>query len=465
MKIYNTMSRQKEELVPIAPGEYRIYACGPTVYNFIHIGNARPICIFDVLRRYLEYKGNKVTFVQNFTDIDDKLIRRAAEENTTVKELAERYIREYQTDAAGLGVLPATIHPKATDTIPEIIRIVKGLEEKDYAYALPDGSVYFRTRKFDRYGRLSGQSVDDLESGARIDVDEEKEDPLDFCLWKAAKPGEPSWESPWGEGRPGWHIECTAMINKYLGETIDIHCGGQDLIFPHHENEIAQGECYSGKPYVHYWMHNGYINVDNVKMSKSLGNFFTVREVAEKYGYEPIKFMMIQAHYRMPLNYTLAVIESCRASLDRLYTCRGNLDFAIQNGLGEKTDGEDEFLASIKARKEAFDAAMDDDLNTADAVAAIFDLAKDINSFITVPRSKAALTEAADLFDMLTGVLGILYNRKTEDLDAEIEAKIAAREAARKAKNWAEADRIRDELKAEGILLEDTPQGIKWKRA
>ena len=465
MKIYNTMSRQKEELVPIAPGEYRIYACGPTVYNFIHIGNARPICIFDVLRRYLEYKGNKVTFVQNFTDIDDKLIRRAAEENTTVKELAERYIREYQTDAAGLGVLPATIHPKATDTIPEIIRIVKGLEEKDYAYALPDGSVYFRTRKFDRYGRLSGQSVDDLESGARIDVDEEKEDPLDFCLWKAAKPGEPSWESPWGEGRPGWHIECTAMINKYLGETIDIHCGGQDLIFPHHENEIAQGECYSGKPYVHYWMHNGYINVDNVKMSKSLGNFFTVREVAEKYGYEPIKFMMIQAHYRMPLNYTLAVIESCRASLDRLYTCRGNLDFAIQNGLGEKTDGEDEFLASIKARKEAFDAAMDDDLNTADAVAAIFDLAKDINSFITVPRSKAALTEAAKLFDMLTGVLGILYNRKTEDLDAEIEAKIAAREAARKAKNWAEADRIRDELKAEGILLEDTPQGIKWKRA
>jgi cysteinyl-tRNA synthetase len=465
MKIYNTMSRQKEELVPIAPGEYRIYACGPTVYNFIHIGNARPICIFDVLRRYLEYKGNKVTFVQNFTDIDDKLIRRAAEENTTVKELAERYIREYQTDAAGLGVLPATIHPKATDTIPEIIRIVKGLEEKGYAYALPDGSVYFRTRKFDRYGRLSGQSVDDLESGARIDVDEEKEDPLDFCLWKAAKPGEPSWESPWGEGRPGWHIECTAMINKYLGETIDIHCGGQDLIFPHHENEIAQGECYSGKPYVHYWMHNGYINVDNVKMSKSLGNFFTVREVAEKYGYEPIKFMMIQAHYRMPLNYTLAVIESCRASLDRLYTCRGNLDFAIQNGLGEKTDGEDEFLASIKARKEAFDAAMDDDLNTADAIAAIFDLAKDINSFITVPRSKAALTEAADLFDMLTGVLGILYNRKTEDLDAEIEAKIAAREAARKAKNWAEADRIRDELKAEGILLEDTPQGIKWKRA
>ncbi|HQQ88969.1 MAG TPA: cysteine--tRNA ligase [Oscillospiraceae bacterium] len=465
MKIYNTMSRQKEELVPIAPGEYRIYACGPTVYNFIHIGNARPICIFDVLRRYLEYKGNKVTFVQNFTDIDDKLIRRAAEENTTVKELAERYIREYQTDAAGLGVLPATIHPKATDTIPEIIRIVKGLEEKDYAYALPDGSVYFRTRKFDRYGRLSGQSVDDLESGARIDVDEEKEDPLDFCLWKAAKPGEPSWESPWGEGRPGWHIECTAMINKYLGETIDIHCGGQDLIFPHHENEIAQGECYSGKPYVHYWMHNGYINVDNVKMSKSLGNFFTVREVAEKYGYEPIKFMMIQAHYRMPLNYTLAVIESCRASLDRLYTCRGNLDFAIQNGLGEKTDGEDEFLASIKARKEAFDAAMDDDLNTADAIAAIFDLAKDINSFITVPRSKAALTEAAKLFDTLTGVLGILYNRKTEDLDAEIEAKIAAREAARKAKNWAEADRIRDELKAEGILLEDTPQGIKWKRA
>ncbi|HNW04919.1 MAG TPA: cysteine--tRNA ligase [Oscillospiraceae bacterium] len=465
MRVYNTMTRQKEELVPLSPGEYKIYACGPTVYNLIHIGNARPICIFDVLRRYLEYKGNKVVFVQNFTDIDDKLIRRAAEENTTVKELSDRYIREYQTDAAGLGVPPATIHPRATETVPEILQIIEGLVEKGYAYALPGGSVYFRTRKFGNYGGLSGQSVDDLESGARIDVDGEKEDPLDFCLWKGAKPDEPSWSSPWGEGRPGWHIECTAMIRKFLGETIDIHCGGQDLIFPHHENEIAQGECFSGKPYVRYWMHNGYINVDNVKMSKSLGNFFTVREVAEKFGYEPIKFMMIQAHYRMPLNYTLAVIASCKAALERLYTCRGNLDFALQNGLDEKTAGEEEFLASLEARQRAFDDAMDDDLNTADAVAAVFDLAKDINSFLTVPRSKAALAEAAGRFDTLTGVLGILYNRKTEALDAEIEAKIAAREAARKAKNWAESDRVRDELKAEGILLEDTPQGVKWRRA
>ena len=282
MKVFNTMTRQKEELVPITPGEFKIYACGPTVYNYIHIGNARPICVFDVLRRYLEYRGNKVTFVQNFTDIDDKLIRRAAEENTTVPELAERYIREYKTDAAGLGVREATIHPRATENMDRIIEIIKTLEEKGFAYALSDGSVYFRVRRFDEYGKLSHQSIDDLESGARIDADDEKEDPLDFCLWKAAKPGEPFWASPWGNGRPGWHIECSAMIRNYLGETIDIHCGGQDLIFPHHENEISQGECCTGKPYAHYWMHNGYINVDNVKMSKSLGNFFTVRDVAEK---------------------------------------------------------------------------------------------------------------------------------------------------------------------------------------
>ncbi len=465
MKVFNTMTRQKEELVPLNPGEFKIYACGPTVYNYIHIGNARPICVFDVLRRYLEFLGNKVTFVQNFTDIDDKLIKRAIEEDTTVPELAERYIKEYKTDAAGLGVKEATIHPKATENMDKILEIVETLVEKGYAYPLSDGSVYFRVHKFSEYGKLSHQDVSDLESGARIDADDEKEDPLDFCLWKAAKPGEPSWPSPWGLGRPGWHIECTAMIKNHLGETIDIHCGGQDLIFPHHENEIAQGECCTGHEYARYWMHNGYINVDNVKMSKSLGNFFTVRDVAEKYGYEPIKYMMIQAHYRMPLNYTLTVIESAKASLERMYTCRDNLDFAIENAPAEMQGGEEEFLAMLDSKKQAFITAMDDDLNTADAVAVIFDLVREINTFITVPHAKEVLEAAAKLFDSLTDVLGILYNRKKESLEEEVEQLIAARQAARKERNWAEADRIRDELKAMGIVLEDTPQGVKWKKA
>ncbi len=465
MKVFNTMTRQKEELVPLVPGEYKIYACGPTVYNFIHIGNARPICVFDVLRRYLEFLGNKVTFVQNFTDVDDKIIKRANEEGITSAEVAEKYIAEYKKDAEGLGVKPASIHPKATENMDKIIEIVETLVEKGYAYPLSDGSVYFRVRKFDEYGKLSHQDVSDLESGARIEADTEKEDPLDFCLWKAAKPGEPSWPSPWGEGRPGWHIECTAMIKNHLGETIDIHCGGQDLIFPHHENEIAQGECCTGHEYARYWMHNGYINVDNVKMSKSLGNFFTVRDVAEKYGYEPIKYMMIQAHYRMPLNYTLTVIESAKSSLERMYTCRDNLDFAIENAPAEMQGGEEEFLAMLEAKKQAFITAMDDDLNTADAVAVIFDLVREINTFITAPHAKETLEKGAELFDALTGVLGILYNRKKESLEEEVEQLIAARQAARKERNWAEADRIRDELKAMGIVLEDTPQGVKWKKA
>ena len=459
------MTRQKEELVPLTPGEFKIYACGPTVYNFIHIGNARPICVFDVLRRYLEFLGNKVTFVQNFTDVDDKIIKRANEEGITSAEVAEKYIAEYKKDAEGLGVKPASIHPKATENMEKIIEIVEGLVEKGYAYPLSDGSVYFRVRKFDEYGKLSHQDVSDLESGARIEADSEKEDPLDFCLWKAAKPGEPSWTSPWGEGRPGWHIECTAMIKNHLGETIDIHCGGQDLIFPHHENEIAQGECCTGHEYARYWMHNGYINVDNVKMSKSLGNFFTVRDVAEKYGYEPIKYMMIQAHYRMPLNYTLTVIESAKASLERMYTCRDNLDFAIENAPAENQGGEEEFIAMLSEKKQAFITAMDDDLNTADAVAVIFDLVREINTFISAPHAKSALEAAAELFDALTDVLGILYNRKKESLEEEVEQLIAARQAARKERNWAEADRIRDELKAMGIVLEDTPQGVKWKKA
>ncbi|MBQ6802379.1 MAG: cysteine--tRNA ligase [Oscillospiraceae bacterium] len=465
MKVFNTMTRQKEELVPLTPGEFKIYACGPTVYNYIHIGNARPICVFDVLRRYLEFLGNKVTFVQNFTDVDDKIIKRANEEGITSAEVAEKYIAEYKKDAAGLGVKEATIHPKATENMDKIIEIVENLVEKGFAYPLSDGSVYFRVRKFDEYGKLSHQDVSDLESGARIEADTEKEDPLDFCLWKAAKPGEPSWPSPWGNGRPGWHIECTAMIKNHLGETIDIHCGGQDLIFPHHENEIAQGECCTGHEYARYWMHNGYINVDNVKMSKSLGNFFTVRDVADQYGYEPIKYMMIQAHYRMPLNYTLEVIKSAKASLERMYNCRDNLDFAIENAPAEMQGGEEEFLAMLAEKKQAFITAMDDDLNTADAVAVIFDLVREINTFITAPHAKETLEAAAKLFDDLTGVLGILYNRKKESLEEEVEQLIAARQAARKERNWAEADRIRDELKAMGIVLEDTPQGVKWKKA
>ena len=463
MKVFNTLTRKKEEFVPIEPGKVKLYACGPTVYNFIHIGNARPLCLFDVLRRYLEYRGMEVTFVQNFTDIDDKIIKKANEEGTDYRTVSERYIAEYKTDAAGLGVREATIHPKATETIPEIIELVREIVDNGYGYVL-DGSVYFRSRKFREYGKLSHQPLEELDAGNRIELDAGKEDGLDFVLWKAAKPGEPSWESPWGQGRPGWHIECTAMILKHLGEQgIDIHCGGQDLIFPHHENEIAQGECcgrLGGAPYARYWMHNGFINVDSRKMSKSLGNFFTVRDVAEKYGYEPIKFMMIQAHYRSPINYTAEVIEQCKAGMERLYTCRDNLDFAIEKA-GE---GEDpEFIAKVEARRQQFVAAMEDDLNTADGLAAVYELARDINSYIAQPRGREALAEAAKVFDELCGVLGILYNRgKKGSLDEEIEGLIARRQQARKEKDFALADKIRDDLKARGIVLEDTPQGVKW---
>ena len=465
MKIFNTLTRQKEEFVPLEPGKVKMYACGPTVYNFIHIGNARPICIFDTLRRYLEFRGYDVTFVQNFTDIDDKIIKKANEEGVTAKEIAERYIGEYLTDTEGLGIRPATIHPKATETIDEIKKIVESLEDQGFAYEA-NGDVLFRTRKDPGYGKLSHQPLEELESGARISVGEHKEDHLDFVLWKAAKPGEPSWPSRWGEGRPGWHIECTAMIHKHLGQTIDIHCGGQDLIFPHHENEIAQSECCTGKPYARYWMHNGYINVDNKKMSKSLGNFFTVREVAEKYGYEPIKYMMLSAHYRSPINYSLAIIEQCKAALERLYNCRDNLDFAIQNAMSQTADAEadSQLMQQLEKRREQFIEAMDDDLNTADGIAALFELARDINTFIASPRAKEPLEAAAKQFDELADVLGLLYNRKKESLDAQIEELIAQRQQARKEKNFALADKIRDELKAQGIVLLDTPQGVQWKR-
>ncbi len=464
MKMFNTLTMKKEEFIPIEPGKVKMYACGPTVYNFIHIGNARPICVFDVLRRYLEYRGYDVTFVQNFTDIDDKLINRAAEEDTTVPALAARYIEEYKTDAKGLGVREADIHPKATENVDKIIEIVRTLEEKGYAYCV-DGDVYFRARRYSGYGKLSHQPLDALEAGSRVDVSTQKEDALDFALWKSAKPGEPSYESPWGLGRPGWHIECTAMILRYLGETIDIHCGGQDLIFPHHENEIAQAECCTGRDYVHYWMHNGYINVDNHKMSKSLGNFFTVREVADRFGYEPIKFLMLQAHYRSPINYSLEVIQQCKASLERLHNCRDNIDFALRNAAGEAGDASKAFRAQLEARRQQFIDAMDDDLNTADAIAALFELSRDVNSYLAAVRPRADVEAAAALFDELCGVLGLLYDRTGKgDVDAEIERLIEERQAARKARDFATADRIRDELKAQGILLEDTPQGVKWKR-
>lgn len=461
MKIFNTLSRSKEDFVPVDPNEVKIYACGPTVYNYIHIGNARPLCVFDVLRRYMEYRGYNVKFVQNFTDVDDKIIKRANEENSTFEEISKKYIDEFWIDAHGLNFKDATVHPKATENIDEIIEIIKSLEKKGYAYAV-DGDVYYRTLKFKGYGKLSHQPIDDLQSGARIAVGEKKEDPLDFALWKAAKEGEPYWDSPWGKGRPGWHIECSAMNKRYLGNTIDIHCGGQDLIFPHHENEIAQSEAANDAMFSKYWMHNGYINVDNVKMSKSLGNFKTVREIADVYGYEVIRYFLISSHYRSPINYNLEIIEQCKSALERLYNCRESLDFAVKNASTDIPDDE-EIIKLIDSRKEQFITAMDDDLNTADGIAAIFDLVSDINTkIINNDVSKNVCTAAADMFDELTGVLGLVYNRKSNSLDEEIEKLIEERQQARANKDWATADRIRDELKAQGITLKDTPQGVIW---
>ena len=443
MQIFNTMTRQKEEFVPLTPGEVKMYCCGPTVYNYIHVGNARPMILFDVLRRYLEYRGNKVTFVQNFTDVDDKIIKRANEEGTTSQAISEKYIDEYFKDAHGLGVRDATIHPKATENIQQIIDLVQTLIDKGYAYAV-NGDVYYRTKKFADYGKLSHQPIEELQAGARIDVNDVKEDPLDFALWKAAKPGEPYWDSPWGQGRPGWHIECSAMSNRYLGKTIDIHCGGEDLQFPHHENEIAQSEAANGCKFVNYWLHNGFLNIDNQKMSKSLHNFFTVRDVANLYGYEPIRYFMLTAGYRMPLNYTVDLIESCKNSLERLYTCRENLDFA----LSKAEFGTDESLKEkAEEAKRKFCTAMDDDLNTPDALAAVFDLVKDINT-LSASSSKEALETAAAAFDEITGVLGLMYNRKKDEVPAEVTELVEKRAAAKKAKDWASADAIRAQLGA-----------------
>ena len=464
MKIYNTMTRKKEEFVPIDKNEVKIYACGPTVYNYIHIGNARPLCVFDVLRRYLEYRGYNVKFVQNFTDIDDKIIKRANEEGVSYDKISEKYIKEFWTDADGLNFKHATVHPKATENIDEIINIIQTLMDKGYAYEA-GGDVYFRTLKFKEYGKLSHQPIEDLESGARIAIGEVKEDPLDFALWKGAKPGEPYWDSPWGKGRPGWHIECSAMNRKYLGNTIDIHCGGKDLVFPHHENEIAQSECANGCTFAKYWMHNGYINVDNVKMSKSLGNFKTVREIADVYGYEVIRYFLISAHYRSPINYNIEIIEQCKSALERLYTCRDSLDFALKNAQNEPCGNEDNLIALFESRKNEFITAMDDDLNTADGIAALFELTKDINTHILSKNvSKSVCEKAAQIFDEICDVLGLLYNRKNNDVGGDIEALIEKREEARKNKDWAAADKIRDDLKAQGIILKDTPQGVTWTK-
>lgn len=461
MKVFNTETRLKEELIPIEEGKIKMYACGPTVYNFFHIGNARCFVVFDMLRRYLRYRGYDVTFVQNFTDIDDKMIKKANEEGTTVKEVATRYIEEYFKDAKGLGIEPATFHPHATDNIEGIIDIISTLIEKGHAYKTDDG-VYFRTGSFKQYGKLSHTNRDDLEAGARIEVDSGKEDPLDFALWKAKKPGEPFWPSPFGEGRPGWHIECSAMSRRYLGESIDIHCGGQDLTFPHHENEIAQSECCSGKQFVKYWMHNGYINVDNQKMSKSLGNFFTVRDAAAKFGYLPIRFFLLSAHYRTPVNFSAETLEAAKNALERIFNARESLEFYAANApVGEATEA---VKAKLDAHKEKFITVMDDDFNTADGTATIFELVSDVFSFVKDGVSKEDALSALSLLDELCGLMGYVKEKKNDDgeLIAYIEEQIKLRAEAKKAKNFAEADRIRKELAEKGITLTDTREGTKY---
>lgn len=465
MKIYNTLTREKEEFVPIEPMSAKMYSCGPTVYNYFHVGNARPFIIFDVLRRYLEYKGYSVTFVQNFTDIDDKVINKANAEGTTYDKIAEKYINEYFVDAKGLNIKKATYHPLATENIDGIIDMVKSLIDKGFAYEM-DGDVYYNTKAFKEYGKLSHQPLEELEAGARINVNEQKRDPMDFALWKKAKPCEPSWTSPWGEGRPGWHIECSVMAKRYLGETIDIHSGGVDLSFPHHENEIAQSEAANGKPFAHYWMHNAFLNIDNKKMSKSLNNFFTVRDIANQVGYEPIRFFMLSAHYRSPINYTRESIEQAQNALARINSAITNLRFLEANGDdGSLKKNEAESATKFSEYKEDFSRAMDDDLNTADAIAAIFDLIREINILTAeagvtkeyVKIAKSALFELCD-------VLGIGNTKEEQMLDSEIESLIEQRTQARKNKNYQESDRIRDLLKEKGIILYDTPQGVKWSR-
>ena len=463
MKVYNTLTRQKEEFVPIEEGKVRMYVCGPTVYNLFHIGNARTFIIFDTIRKYLEYKGYEVNFVQNFTDIDDKMIKKAQDTDTTVKELGDRYIMEYYQDADKLKIKRATVNPRATEYIEEMIAFISELIEKGLAYEV-DGDVYYSTRSFAGYGKLSGQNLDDLQSGSRVEVDERKKDPMDFALWKKVKPYEPSWKSPWGFGRPGWHIECSCMALNLLGETIDIHAGGTDLIFPHHENEIAQSEGRSGKTFAKYWLHGAFINVDNRKMSKSLNNFFTAREILEKYDSEVVRLFMISGHYRTQINFTIELLDSAKASLERMYNALTRLNGYLSTA-SEDVQPEDETVkASLLSYKERFIEKMDDDFNTADAISVIFELIRDVNIKINENSSNSLITFAMDLLRDLGSPLGILQNPVGGTLEEEIEALIAKRNEARKNRDFATADKIRNDLAAEGIILEDTPSGVRWSR-
>ena len=463
MKIYNTLTKRKEEFVPITPGKVGIYVCGPTVYNFIHIGNARPRIVFDTLRRYFEYKGMEVNYVSNFTDVDDKIIKKSIEEGIPAHEVSERYITECKKDMEGMNVKPATHHPKATEEIDGMIEMISTLIDKGYAYE-KNGTVYFRTRECEGYGKLSKKNLDDLTAGIRIAVSDEKDDAMDFVLWKPKKEGEPFWTSPWGDGRPGWHIECSVMSKKYVGATIDIHAGGEDLVFPHHENEIAQSECCNGVTFANYWMHNAFLNIDNKKMSKSAGNFFTVREISEKYPLQIIRFFMLSAHYRSPLNFSDTLVEAAKASLERILTAVDNIK-TVMPGLTEESVAADEAnLAALIALVEKYEAAMDDDLNTADAIAAIFEIVKLANTTVK-DGSKAYAQKLLSTIEELCEVLGIITEKEEEILDAEIESLIEERQAARKAKNFARADEIRDLLLEKGIVLKDTREGVKWSRA
>ena len=464
MKIYNTLTRKKEEFVPIEEGKVSMYVCGPTVYNYFHIGNARPFVVFDTMRKYLEYRGYKVKYVQNFTDVDNKIINRAKEEGLTAGEVSEKYIDEYYKDAAALNIKKATVHPKVTETIPDIIKFIQDLIDLGYAYE-SDGDVYYRARKFEGYGKLSGKNIDDLISGARIAVGEKKEDPLDFALWKARKEdSEIAWESPWGMGRPGWHIECSTMSKKYLGDTIDIHAGGQDLQFPHHENEIAQSEAHSGKPFAHYWMHNGYINIDGIKMSKSLGNFRTVRDLLGAYDGEVLRFLILSGQYRGPIDFGEEILTQSQNGLNRMRNAKSNLKHLIATGSGTMTREEKETLAGFDRFREKFIEVMDDDLNTADAISVIFELITAVNTAVKDGASKEFAQKCLDLLMELATILGLLQQdpeAEVTEVDPEIQALIDERQAARKAKNFARADEIRDQLKAKGITLKDTPQGVQ----
>ncbi|AJA49752.1 cysteine--tRNA ligase [Clostridium pasteurianum DSM 525 = ATCC 6013] len=465
MKIFNTMSKEKEEFVPINPGEVKMYVCGPTVYNFFHIGNARTFIIFDTVRRYFEYKGYKVSFIQNFTDIDDRMINKANQDGISIKELGDKFISEYYKDADGLHIERATANPRATEFIYDIISFVKDLVDKGYAYEV-DGDIYFSTEKFKDYGKLSGQDLEQLESGVRINVDERKKNPMDFAIWKKQKDGEPAWESPWGPGRPGWHIECSCMAHKLLGDTIDIHAGGMDLVFPHHENEIAQSESRNGKKFANYWMHSAYLNVNNQKMSKSLNNFLTARDALEKFDYEVIRFLMLSAHYRTQLNYSPELLESSKSALDRVYNSIYNLESLLEKSTVSKLkDDEKEYLDNLKSYRDKYIEKMDDDFNTADAISVIFDIVRDVNSNLDINSSKEIVEASISLIRELGKPLGILQKSTKVDLEREIEKLIEERQKARKEKNFALADKIRDDLKDKGIILLDTPQGVRWKKA